>query len=36
LLTIALIPDIGLGRTTDFNDVVGWFQHMVHGAIGGE
>ena len=30
-LTIALIPDIGLGRHTAFNDMVGMFQALVGG-----
>ena len=35
ILALALIPDIGFGRTTDFNDVVGMFEHMVHAVVGG-
>src|SRR5258708_28756573 len=34
ILTIALIPDIALGRGTDFNDMVGWFEKLHHGLVG--
>lgn len=34
VLAVALIPDIGLGRTTDFNDSVGWFERMIHSWVG--
>jgi caa(3)-type oxidase subunit IV len=34
ILAIALIPDIALGRGTDFNDMVGWFEKLHHGLVG--
>jgi cytochrome c oxidase subunit 4 len=34
VLAVALIPDIGMGRTTDFNDSVGWFERMIHSWVG--
>ena len=34
ILTIALIPDVALGRGTDFNDMVGWFEKLHRGLVG--
>src|SRR5437868_10190779 len=34
VLAVSLIPDIGMGRTTDFNDSVGWFERMIHSWVG--